>query len=66
MGKLAQHLAEIGLLTADGDQRRANTEVRLIEQKLEEATRQPWGPEIAQYHVYMQHGREKKLSDRSV
>lgn len=66
MGKLAQHLAEIGLLTADGDQRRANTEVRLIEQKLEEATRQPWGPEIAKYHVYMQHGREKKLSDRSV
>lgn len=49
-----------------GDQRRANTEVRLIEQKLEEATRQPWGAEIAKYHVYMRHGRDKKLSDRSV
>lgn len=66
MGLLTQYLAETGLLTADGDQRRANTEMRLIEEKLREAMRQPWGVEITQYHIHMVEARDKKLSERSV
>lgn len=66
MGLLTQYLAEIGTLTADGDQRRTNTEMRLIEEKLREATRQPWGAEITKYHAYLVEAREKKLSERSV
>lgn len=66
MGMLAQHLAETGLLTADGDQRRTNSEIRLIEQKLEEAKRQSWGGDVVKYHAYMRDGRERKLLDRSV